>query len=286
MLKLAFLNILRLFFYGNIFMAACAALWTAATYHQLSQLTADPVFRLSALTFCGTFVLYNLARFPYRPVAAGTTGHDRKYWLSYYRITVLVLTGVAAIAFFLLLAQLPLLPLWPLGLAGLLVGAYYAPLFQRGPFGLRMFGVTKNLVIGVVWALVTALLPVTLAGATAWTSADLWLLLIERTLFIYLLMLPFDVEDVDRDAEEGVRTIPRRQGLTFTRWLIGVLLAALAALQLIHYQGYLLGGQLLVSAYIGILLWLLQPRRSDLHFLGFWDGAIALQAVLMLVLSS
>jgi 4-hydroxybenzoate polyprenyltransferase len=138
-----------------------------------------------------------------------------------------------------------------------------------------MFGVTKNLVIGVVWALVTALLPVTLAGATAWTSADLW-----------LLMLPFDVEDVDRDAEEGVRTIPRRQGLTFTRWLIGVLLAALAALQLIHYQGYLLGGQLLVSAYIGILLWLLQPRRSDLHFLGFWDGAIALQALLMLVLSS
>lgn len=266
-------------------MAVCAALWTAATYHQLSQLTANPVLRLPALTFCGTFVLYNLARFPYRSVGASTAGNDRKYWLSHYRSTVLVLTGIAAITFLLLLTQLPMLPLWPLGLASLLVAAYYAPLFQRGPFGLRMFGVTKNLVIGIVWALVTGLLPVTLAGEPAWHSADLWLLLAERTLFIYLLMLPFDVEDVDRDAEEGVRTIPRRRGLTFTRWLIGVLLAVLAALQLVHYQGYLLGSQLLVSAYIGILLGLLQPRRSDLHFLGFWDGAIALQAILALMLT-
>lgn len=268
-------------------MAVCAGLWTASTYTHLSKLPAQPSWPLLGLVSAGTLILYTIARYPFdRKGNDNLSQDDLKIWFHNHQYTVAGLLILGAIGVIVALINLPVKSLWPLGPAGLLVLLYYAPMFSRRAFGLRSFGTIKNLIIGLVWAIVTVWVPFALEQSAQIWNQHLLELLAERTLFIYILMLPFDLEDVDRDASEGVITIPRRYGMKITKRLILFLLFLLAVLQICTLQGLLLSVHLLSTAYIAALLIFLRPERSDLHFLGFWDGAIALQAVLTLFVSS
>lgn len=265
-------------------MALCAGLWTASTYYILPHFNSDPSEYLIALTGFGTLLLYNLARLPFWQRGDFTGTSDSQSWMNKHKNFIFTLIIISFIGSFSAFILLDTKKLWPLFIAVGLVIAYYAPVFVNAPFGLRMFGTTKNLVIGLVWSILTVLQPVALTdGATIWSQKVLWLFT-ERTLFIYILMLPFDLEDVDQDAVEGVQTIPRWYGLTYTKRLMTILVLLLVGLQLWNYQGKLLIGQLFVSAYLMGLLFSLKPERSDIHFLAFWDGAIALQALGILLL--
>lgn len=264
-------------------MAICAGLWTASTYAHLSRLPAEPPWTLIGLVSAGTLLLYTIARYPFdRKRDDNLSRDDLKIWFQNHKYTVAGLLFLGATVVLVALIILPLKSLWPLGPAGILVLLYYAPMFSQRAFGLRSFGTIKNLIIGLVWAIVTVWVPFALEQSGQIWNKQLLGLMTERTLFIYILMLPFDLEDVDRDASESVITIPRRYGMKFTKRLILFLLILLAFLQIGILQGFLLSVHLLSTAYIATLLISLRPERSELHFLGFWDGAIALQAVLTL----
>lgn len=280
------MGVVKLILFGNVFMAVCAGLWTASTYAHLSLLPAEPSWPLMGLVSAGTLILYTIARYPKKLKGEKNITRDElNIWFhnNQYTVTGLLILGVIGVLVGLII--LPVKSLWPLGPAGLLVLLYYAPMFSLSAFGLRSFGTIKNLIIGLVWAIVTVWVPFTLEQAEEIWNTHLLGLMAERTLFIYILMLPFDLEDVDRDASEGVITIPRRYGMKFTKRLILFLLILLTFLQIGILQVSILVVHLLSTAYIGALFMFLRPERSDMHFLGFWDGAIALQAVLTLIVS-
>lgn len=279
------MGFVQLFLYGNLFMALCAGLWTASAYAHLGLLPSEPSWALLGLVSGGTLLLYNIARYPLSKPGDNTTQDNLEIWFNTNQLTVAGLLILGAVGVLQGLIILPINNLWPLAPAGILVLLYYAPLFSQRAFGLRTFGTIKNLIIGLVWAMVTLWVPFTVEQSAVTWNQNLLGLMAERTLFIYILMLPFDLVDVDRDASEGVITIPRRYGVRFTKHLIIILLILLALLQIGIYPGFLMVAHLLSTTYVGTLLIFFRSDRSDMHFLGFWDGAIAAQAALTLLIS-
>ena len=272
------------FFYGNGFMALCGVVWTASTPYQLPIKSFVPQPALWVFVFGGILAVYNAARAPIVHYYHSQTIRFYEQWMNQHRKALIITTVMGIILSLASLWWLPPLSLWPAAIAGLLVLLYYIPSNYGLIPGLRHFGLMKNGVIGLVWALITVLLPLTVAQQP-FLNKEVLLLLVERLLFIFTIMLPFDLTDVDADQKVGVKTLPYFWGEAFTKKMIGGLLLVLAALMLLAYGGSLFFIQLGILAYLAVLLSQLHQKRSSLHFLIFWDGAIFLQGGLILLYS-
>ena len=120
---------------------------------------------------------------------------------------------------------------WWMGAACAAVAALYAlPLFP-GFRSLRSFGLLKVPLVALVWVAATVWIPVWGAGrALGW---DLGVESAQRFLWVGLLMLPFEIRDLDSDPP-AIRTLPRRLGIRGTRrlgWVGAFLLLITVALK-------------------------------------------------------
>ncbi len=96
------------------------------------------------------------------------------------------------------------------------ITALYAIPLVPGRRNLRSLGVLKVFLVAVVWALASLWIPV-------WGFIDPgnWDLLVEtfqRFVWVFLLMLPFEIRDMHHDPP-SLRTIPQRWGVGATRRL-------------------------------------------------------------------
>lgn len=277
-----FKRVFKVFFYGNIFMAVCGIVWTMVTPLQTGFSILGVNGALLGLVFFGVLLIYNAARSAiFGQSLEGYTGKGQSGWAARKTLIIVILlvfsvTGIIGNLFYLEVKNL-----WPLGIAGLLVLAYYGPFSKKVKWRLRNSGMLKNLVIGIVWALVTVLLPLTVMEVD-WQQFDVLLLGIERTIFIFTIMLPFDLTDVDEDRKAGIETLPYYWGIRKTKFVIFLLTFALAGIVILHYDGMMLVTQLLSLVYILMLIPFLKKNRGDIHFLAFWDGAIFLQGAFIL----
>ena len=154
---------------------------------------------------------------------------------------------------------------------------------------LREIGLLKLFLIAFVWGAVTVLMPAVHAG-WHWQSANVWLLLAERSLFILAITLPFDLRDVLIDRLLQVETVPSRIGPKATIRLSVGLLAGAWWLELIrvlffqhtalmHWQPLVgLGVALLVAT---VLIVRKPQMDDDTYYFGLLDGMMLLQAVLV-----
>lgn len=106
-----------------------------------------------------------------------------------------------------------------LGTIALLVGLYALPLVPQMS-KLRNWGVSKVIIIGVVWAIATVLLPV--INENLQFSWDVWVVFIQRVLFILVWIIPFEIRDLKYDSPD-LRTLPQSMGLQNTK-ILGTLL--------------------------------------------------------------
>lgn len=191
----------------------------AMTYVTLLELHLGPDWNLLYFVFFSTITGYNfvkyfgLARFHHRSLAN---------WLK-------VIQLFSLFCFLLMLwfaLQLAFQTLLWIGVFALVTFLYAVPFLPRHLFmdherNLRNIGGIKVYVIGVVWAGVTVLLPV-LNDGTAFTL-DVWLTAFQRFLLVMLLMLPFEIRDLQYDSLR-LATIPQKIGIKNTK-IIGVVLA-------------------------------------------------------------
>lgn len=191
----------------------------AMTYVTLLELHLGPDRNLLYFVFFSTITGYNfvkyfgLARFHHRSLAN---------WLK-------VIQLFSLFCFLLMLwfaLQLAFQTLLWIGVFALVTFLYAVPFLPRHLFmdherNLRNIGGIKVYVIGVVWAGVTVLLPV-LNDGTAFTL-DVWLTAFQRFLLVMLLMLPFEIRDLQYDSLR-LATIPQKIGIKNTK-IIGVVLA-------------------------------------------------------------
>jgi len=191
----------------------------AMTYVTLLELHLGPDWNLLYFVFFSTITGYNfvkyfgLARFHHRSLAN---------WLKVIQLFSLF-CFLLMLWFALQLAFQTLLWICVFALVTFLYAVPFLPrhLFMDHERNLRNIGGIKVYVIGVVWAGVTVLLPV-LNDGTAFTL-DVWLTAFQRFLLVMLLMLPFEIRDLQYDSLR-LATIPQKIGIKNTK-IIGVVLA-------------------------------------------------------------
>ncbi|OSY87945.1 membrane protein [Tenacibaculum holothuriorum] len=107
----------------------------------------------------------------------------------------------------------------PLGLLTLLYAVPFLGGFQKN---LRSIGYLKIVIVAIVWASVTVLLPLYDASLGVFNEKVVFLFL-QRFMLVIILILPFDIRDMKYDAA-SLQTIPKKIGIQKTKRLGFVLL--------------------------------------------------------------
>ncbi|CAM1335116.1 hypothetical protein [Tenacibaculum aestuariivivum] len=104
---------------------------------------------------------------------------------------------------------------------GVLTFLYAIPFLSRFQKNLRSIGYLKIIIVAFVWMGTTVFLPFFDAGIRF--SNEVYLIAIQRFLFVIVLILPFDIRDLKYDAIY-LQTIPRKIGVKQTKKLGYILL--------------------------------------------------------------
>ena len=282
-------RILNPVIFGNIVIAVCALLLSLETYLQL-QLPVR-LDGLSMLVFFATLSLYNIHRLL---VVSRLQQHDYSIvtaWAAQHRFTLFMLSliGAGGVAFFVF--QTSLLIFGILVVLGVVSLLYELPLIKTTSRfrSLRNLWIHKAFMITSVWTLATAFLPAMHAQVLL-ADYNLWLVLAERMLFIFLIALCFDARDVAFDSREGLRTIPILYGPVVTQHLYKGITAALVMVAAIHYfilsHDYGIGIAMILSAAITYLvISRTNSKQSDYFYILFVDGMMILQFLLVALMA-
>ena len=101
----------------------------------------------------------------------------------------------------------------PFALITLLYAVPFLGGFQKN---LRSISYLKILIVSLVWSAITVLLPVYDFGVERVNSITLFLMILQRFLFVFVLILPFDIRDMNFDII-SLQTIPKKIGIKKTK---------------------------------------------------------------------
>jgi len=223
-----------------------------------------PDQHLILFVFFGTIPSYNFIKY----------GVEAKRYIlvknSYHRqiqIFSLLLSVLAAYHFFFLSYEV-----WFICFVlAVLIGLYALPVSPKQK-NLRNSGILKVMLVALVWTGTTVIIPV-IASAISF-SWDICLLILQRLILILILLIPFEIRDLDYD-ELNLKTIPQRIGvfqtknlgllLSFIFYLITFLKDDLSRLEII-------GKTILFS--ILIIMLLVTHRNQSKYFASFFVESI------------
>lgn len=183
----------------------------------------------------------------------------------------------------LLTAFLMPLEVWVVcGILGLITLLYAVPFFlpaknstsRKG--NLRSISGFKIYIIGIVWASVTVVLPVLENGLFPYT--DMWIVFVQRFLFIIAIMIPFEIRDLAFD-DTSLKTLPQVLGIKKAK-IISVLWLVLSGFLEFFKDDFLIASfytHSLVLLLLTVCITLSQKRiKTDDYFASFWVEGIPL----------
>ena len=277
------------FIFGNIFISLCTFSLFLETYLLLDvPLRADG---LAFLVFFATLFLYNFHRLMgVRRISPEDHGIITG-WAARHQFTLIMLAliGAGGVGFFVFQTSVSIfLILCALGAISLLYElpvVRYHKRFER----LRNLWVHKAFMITTVWALATALLPV-IDSKISLMNYSVWLIMVERMLFIFLLAMCFDARDIEFDARDHLKTIPIRYGIRKTETLYKVTALLFFILTTLHYivleHRYGIGIAMTLSIVVTYLVvFRTYPRKSDYYYMFLVDGMMIVQFLLTWLLA-
>lgn len=179
--------------------------------------------------------------------------------------TLIYILGLGSITFF---YAIPFLP---------------KKLFMDSKHNLRSIGGLKVYVIALVWAVVTVVLP--LVNNEYSLNFDVIVTAMQRYLFVIVLILPFDIRDLQYDSLK-LSTIPQKIGIKNTK-IIGVMLL-LAFFFLEYLKDDLHANQiinLLIVVFVTILFIVFSNEERGKYYSAFWvEGLPIFWLVLVLLI--
>ncbi|PXX23961.1 hypothetical protein [Arenibacter sp. ARW7G5Y1] len=219
---------------------------------------------ISYLVFFGTIACYNFVKYGVEA---------KKYFLvsNTYHKNIQVVSFMAG-AFAVYHSLFVSFETW-IGIAVLLVltSLYAVPLLPNAK-NLRSFGGLKIFIVALVWGGTTVVLPAVAAEmALDW---DIMVELTQRFLMVLVLMLPFEIRDLDYDDPE-LRTLPQRFGYPRTKILgaAGMVVFFLLTFMKDHLTHLEVLGKGLVFFVLGGLL-LVTKRNQAQFFSSFWVESV------------
>lgn len=150
---------------------------------------------------------------------------------------------------------------------GILAASYALPVFPKRR-NLRNLGILKIIIVSLVWSGTTVLLPV--LEVFKEISWDVWIELLQRFLIILVLMIPFEIRDLNYDPRE-LHTIPQRIGIRNTR-IVGILLCLLCFF-ITFLKNDLSTIEILNKTLISlslVALMIFMPKEQFKYFSSFW----------------
>lgn len=158
-----------------------------------------------------------------------------------------------------------------LGILILLTGLYAVPVLPQVK-SLRNLGWLKIVVVALVWAGATVVLPITeIGGHLVW---DNWISLVQRILLVLILLIPFEIRDLAYDKPE-LNTIPQRFGVTKTKIFGAFLVLAYFFMTFLKdgiTQLELISKGLMFLA-LGVMIYATKRNQSK-YYASFWIEAI------------
>ncbi len=187
------------------------------------------------------------------------------YAFNLQTITLLYIVGLGVVTFF---YAIPFLP---------------KKLFMDSKHNLRSIGGLKVYVIALVWAVVTVVLP--LVNNDYALNFDVIITSIQRYLFVIVLILPFDIRDLQYDSLK-LSTIPQKIGIKNTKF-IGILLLMLFFF-LEFLKDELIANQiinLLIVVFVTMLFIMFSNEERGKYYSAFWvEGLPIFWLVLVLLI--
>ncbi|MFP4597669.1 MAG: UbiA family prenyltransferase [Persicimonas sp.] len=279
---------MRTLIFSNIFIALAAVALTFETFYLLGAAPAvhqTGSWGLGALVFFATLFVYNLDRLVSASREDAVEVTERHRWIRARRKWLWAAVSLSTLGGLVSLAFVPVDVLWGLVPLGAISLAYSLPVIAQEGKKLRLKDLPglKIFLIALVWASVTVVLPALAAGADLF-GADTALAFVERTIFIFAITLPFDVRDLERDRQAGIRTLPMKLGAARTRWLAVGLMVVFVAIVVAHY-GLAVDGATVPLVASGLLtavaLWFSDEVRGAMYYVGFLDGMMLVQGAMV-----
>jgi hypothetical protein len=279
------------FFYCNIFIAACAASLVYETIHLLNYTPGNHWFPI--LVFCCTLNIYT---FHYYLKSRKPDNDPRLQWYRKYKTAVLLLlVAVSSVIAYIIATYFNIIfskenILWSLLIPFLSI-AYSFP-FLPGGKALRHFGWLKLPLLSFVWSFTTVLLPVFFFSDER-IQPQIWVLFANRFFFIMTLCVLFNVRDYEEDKNDRVITpvvaLGTKNILLYGKWLM-VILNFITALLVCRYFNLDSGFQYFAVFTPVLLLFLLfhyfSFSRNEIEFLVLHDGLMPVKALLLIFATS
>jgi hypothetical protein len=149
---------------------------------------------------------------------------------------------------------------------------YAIPMGIKTPKNLRSVGGVKIYIIAFVWAMTTVVLPILESQLVL--NLDHWILMLQRTFIVIVLMLPFEIRDLDVD-QLYLSTIPQKIGIQNTKIVGYALLGDSILLEFFKHQFNL--NRFLILTFLVVLLAVFlakSTKKRNRYYSVFWVEAI------------
>jgi len=263
----------RFLVFSNIYVALCAMTFTAKTSLLLYGNNGN--IRVNALVFSATLFLYCFHRLYHRSkMLPEERAEERHQWADRNKMAFITITVVAFISSLLLMLYMPLkiwLLLIPVAVLGL---GYSLPCIPsaKGWIRLRDISWLKIVWIALAYAWLTTFIPVAYAGHLKDIySPGVLFVFIRSFIVVFVLVIPFDIRDIQHDSKNGVKSLPVLIGVDKTTSvaytvLILFALAVIAQLRFFNLSIPLAIALLISAIEIAVVVPIGKTAKRDLFY--------------------
>tara|TARA_R110001632_G_scaffold47551_3_gene120437 strand:- start:5617 stop:6435 length:819 start_codon:yes stop_codon:yes gene_type:complete len=150
---------------------------------------------------------------------------------------------------------------------GLLTVLYIVPFLGGFQKNLRGISYLKVFIVAGVWSGVTVIIPLLSGGYEV--GSELILIFVQRTLFVLVLILPFEIRDMQLDFKD-ISTLPQKIGIVQTKKLGFVLLLFSLTLEFLITESIANKNIFLVIC-LALLFFLMRSKQKQSKFYSsFW----------------
>ena len=153
----------------------------------------------------------------------------------------------------------------------LLTILYAIPFLSGFDKNLREVSNLKILIVAFVWAGFTVFIPLIDAGKEI--SLDIFFLILQRFLIVIVLILPFDIRDVNYDAV-SLQTIPKKIGVEKTKKLGLTLLVFSLVLEYLVSSSDILKTPFMIFFFLLIIFLMRAKTDQSKYYSSFWVEAL------------
>lgn len=158
-----------------------------------------------------------------------------------------------------------------IGVIMLLTGLYAVPILPKSA-NLRSLGLLKIMLVGMVWAISTVVLPViAVKKAMVW---DVYIETFQRFVLVLILLVPFEIRDLKYDSPE-LKTLPQRYGSTNSKSLGAIAVVIFFFITFLKDNVTILDvvGKGILFLGLGVTMFVTKRNQSK-YFASFWVEAI------------